>query len=90
MVSYLWELPGSPVVRTQHFHCLGLGSISGRGTKIPQALQHGKKKKTKNTKSILSNLVETGGEFTSLTSSNTLRFLDELQPKQILVVLPLD
>ena len=28
------ELPGGPVVRTWHFHCRGLGSVPGRGTKI--------------------------------------------------------
>ena len=33
------EFPGGPVVRTQHFHCRGLGSIPGRGTNIPQAVQ---------------------------------------------------
>lgn len=29
------EFPGDPVVRTQHFHCQGLSSIYGWGTKIP-------------------------------------------------------
>ena len=29
------ELPSGSVVRTQHFHCPGLGSIPGGGTKIP-------------------------------------------------------
>ena len=33
------EVPGGPVVRTGHFHCLGPGSILGPGTKIPQAAQ---------------------------------------------------
>ena len=33
----VWEFPGSPVVKTQHFHCRGPGSIPGLGTKIPQA-----------------------------------------------------
>ena len=37
------EFPGSPVVRTRCFHCRGLGSIPGWGTKIPQAAQHGQK-----------------------------------------------
>ena len=37
------EFSGSPVVRTQHFHCGGLGSIPGQGTRIPQATQHGQK-----------------------------------------------
>ena len=31
------EFTGSPVVRTQHFHCHGPGLISDWGTKIPQA-----------------------------------------------------
>ena len=31
------EFPGGPVVRTRRFHCHGLGSIPGWGTKIPQA-----------------------------------------------------
>ena len=29
------EFPGDPVVRTWHFHCQGLSSIYGWGTKIP-------------------------------------------------------
>ena len=33
------------MVRIQHFHCQGLGSIPGWGTMIPQALQCGKGKK---------------------------------------------
>ena len=28
---------GSPVIRTQHFHCSSPGSITGQGTKILQA-----------------------------------------------------
>ena len=39
------EFPGGPVVRTLHFHCCGPGLIPGWGTKIPQATQHGQKKK---------------------------------------------
>ena len=31
------EYPGGPVVRTQGFHCCGLGSIPGQGTKTSQA-----------------------------------------------------
>ena len=43
------EFPGGPVVRTQHFHCYGPGSIPGWETKILQAARHGQKnKKTKN------------------------------------------
>ena len=38
------KFPGGPVVRIQRFHCRGLGSIPGQGTKIPQAAQHGQKK----------------------------------------------
>ena len=34
------EFSGGPKVRMQHFHCLGLGSIPGQGTKIPQAALH--------------------------------------------------
>ena len=30
--------PGGPVVRTQHFHCQGPGSIPGQGTKISQVV----------------------------------------------------
>lgn len=29
-----WELPGHPVVRTQHFHCHGPGSSLGWGTRL--------------------------------------------------------
>ena len=28
------DFPGSPVVKTLHFHCRGMSSIPGRGTKI--------------------------------------------------------
>ena len=38
------ESPGGPVVRTQRFHCCGPGSVPGRGTKILQALQRGRKR----------------------------------------------
>ena len=31
------EFPGSPVVRTRRLHCHDPGSVSGWGTKIPQA-----------------------------------------------------
>ena len=43
------EFPGSPVVRTLHFHCEGPGSIPGRGTKILQShmAQPKKKKRVK-------------------------------------------
>ena len=44
-IQRMWEFPGCPVVRTQCFHCPGQGSIPFRGTKMPQAMQHGQKKK---------------------------------------------
>ena len=44
--SHPTEFPGSPVVRILRFHCRSLGSIPGRGTRIPQATQHGQKKET--------------------------------------------
>ena len=40
-------VPCGPMVRTQQFHCWGLGSIPGQGTKIPKAIQHGQKEKEK-------------------------------------------
>ena len=38
------EFPCGPAVRTWHFHCRGPGSVSGWGTKIPQARWYSKKK----------------------------------------------
>ena len=38
------------MVRTRCFHCWGLGSIPGQGTKIPQAVWHGKKERKKERK----------------------------------------
>ena len=35
---------GSPVIRTQHFHCSSPGSITGQGTKILQGAWQGEKK----------------------------------------------
>ena len=35
------------VVRTWYFHCCGLGSICGQGTKIPQVMWCNQKKKLK-------------------------------------------
>ena len=32
-----WDFHGGPVVRTQHFHYQGCGSVPGRGTKILRA-----------------------------------------------------
>lgn len=46
--SYNWEFPGSPVIKTLHFHCRGPGTIPGRGTKISKASRHGQKKKSYN------------------------------------------
>ena len=40
----IWELPGSPMIRTQRFHCKGPGSIPGWGTKILQTVWHGQNK----------------------------------------------
>ena len=36
------------MVGTQHFHCHGPGSIPGQGTKIPQAVWRGQRKKNRN------------------------------------------
>ena len=33
------EFPGGPVVRSQHFYYQRLGSISGGGTTVPQAMR---------------------------------------------------
>ena len=37
----LWEFLGSPVVKTQCFHCWGLGSIPSQRKKISQVMRHG-------------------------------------------------
>ena len=42
------DFPGGPVVRTWRFHCRDLGSIPGRGTKIPQAAWLCQNKERKN------------------------------------------
>ena len=52
-ISLFWEFPGGPVVRTRHFHCRGLGSILGRGTKIPQAARRGRKNQKKTNTALL-------------------------------------
>ena len=39
----LGEFPGGLSVRTRFFHCHGPGSSPGQGTKILQAVQHGRK-----------------------------------------------
>ena len=36
--KWVGEFPGGPAVRTWHFHCCGLGSIPGQGTRIPKAV----------------------------------------------------
>ena len=51
--THCCEFPGSPVVRTQHFHCQGLGSISGWGTKVPQAAGHTLPQKIKNKNTLM-------------------------------------
>ena len=38
------EFLGSPVVRTWHFHCRGLGSVLGQGINIPKAMHCSAKK----------------------------------------------
>ena len=43
--KYSWEFPGGLVVRSLRFQCCGPGSVPGQGTKIPEAAQHGQKKK---------------------------------------------
>ena len=42
------EFPDSPVVRTQRFHCRGLGSTPGQGPKILEATERSQEKKNKN------------------------------------------
>ena len=42
------DFPGSPVVESPPSTAGGLGSIPGRGTKIPHAVWCGQKQKTKN------------------------------------------
>lgn len=39
------EFIGGLVLRTQHFHCCGLGSVPGQGMNIPQAAWLNRKKK---------------------------------------------
>ena len=36
--STLQEFPGGPVVMARQLHCQRLGSIPGRGSRIPQAV----------------------------------------------------
>ena len=39
------EFPDGSVVRTQHFHCRGLGTTADQGALIPQAMWHSQKEK---------------------------------------------
>ena len=32
-----WDFPGGAIVKTLHFYLRGMGSIPGKGTKIPHA-----------------------------------------------------
>lgn len=41
------ELPGGPVLRIQCFHCRGMGSVPGWGTKDPASCLTQQKKKKK-------------------------------------------
>ena len=41
------EFPDGSVVRTQHFHCQGLGTTTDQGALIPQAMWHSQKEKKK-------------------------------------------
>ena len=43
-INSWWDFPGSPVIRTQYFHCGGPGSVPGWGIKIPQAMWQKKEK----------------------------------------------
>ena len=45
--SISWKFLGGPGVKILCFHCWGPGSIPGWGTKIPQAMWCGQKKKKK-------------------------------------------
>ena len=49
----IWKLPGSPVVRTPHFHCRGYRFDPWLGTKIPQAMQGSQLKKRGKEKTII-------------------------------------
>ena len=42
------DFPGSPVVKTEGFHCRGTGINPGQGTGIPHAAWHSKKIKNNN------------------------------------------
>ena len=59
------------MVRTWCFHCCGLGSIPGRGTKILQAVQCSQKKKKEKSGGIIGNLY-----FPFHSTMNFLKFCD--------------
>ena len=40
------DFAGGAEVKTQHFHCKGVGSIPGWATKVPHAMWHGQKIKS--------------------------------------------
>ena len=53
-IRFYRKFPGGPGLRTLCFHCPGLGSISGWGNKISEAVWGGKKKKkTQKTKHVI-------------------------------------
>ena len=37
------NFPGTPLIKTPCFHCRGMSSIPGPGTKIPHATRYGQK-----------------------------------------------
>ena len=46
-MTFSWEIPGSPVVKTLHFHCQRPEFNPWSRTKIPQVDQCNRKKKKK-------------------------------------------
>ena len=52
-IFHYWEFPGDPVIKTRGFPAVDAGSIPGQGTKIPQAVWWGKKKKSHHLKDIM-------------------------------------
>ena len=57
---WYWEFPGYPVVRIQCFHCWGLDSIPGWGTKILQAVWNSQKKKKEKKRRRLKSCIKIG------------------------------
>ena len=74
------------MVRTQHFHCQGQGSIPGWGNEIPQAMRHDLKKKKSdvNVFKTVPDMSQVNMEyFTSkLLHSKKMYFFLELTPKK--------